>query len=502
MDERNIKKILIVGGGTAGWMTAAAISKIVSKTHLEIELIESKDIPTVGVGEATIPQLLVFNRTLGINEDDFLKHTNGTFKLGIEFVNWSKIGARYIHAFGELGRNMESIHFHHFWWKLRQQGKAGELGEYSLNSAASYKNKFMRSVDAGNSPLSNIAYAYQFDAGLYATYLRNFAENHGVRRIEASVRDVKLNEGTGFIDHVILEDNTEKSADLFIDCTGFRGLLIEQALKTGFEDWSHYLPCDAAWAVPCEKSLPLSPYTRSTAHKGGWQWRIPLQHRTGNGHVFSSGFISNENALNTLLANLDGKHLADPRLLTFKTGKRRKIWNKNCVAIGLSGGFMEPLESTAIHLVQSTIAQLMATFPTKDFSEIEIDEFNRNLDFEYKCIRDFLILHYKASERDDSEFWNYCRTMDIPESLELKLALFKENGHVRRFNQELFNETSWVEVFHGQGIHPKGYHPLVDTLSQSELERRVAHIMNVVNSSVEAMPTHQEFIEQFCKASI
>lgn len=502
MRNRNIKKVLIVGGGTAGWMTAAAMAKIISREYLDIELIESEAIPTVGVGEATIPQLLVFNRTLGIDENDFVKFTKGTFKLGIEFVNWAKIGDRYIHAFGELGRNMESLHFHHFWWKLRKQGKSEELGAYALNSAASYKNKFMRSVDAGNSPLSNIAYAFQFDAGLYAQYLRKFSETLGVKRTQASIVDVKQKPENGFIDSVILEDGTEVKADLFIDCSGFKGLLIEETLGTGYEDWSQWLVCDSAWAVPSERVDPLYPYTRATAHSSGWQWRIPLQHRTGNGHVFSSRFISNEEAKDILLSNLDGKILAEPRLLKFRTGKRRKIWNKNCVAIGLASGFLEPLESTAIHLVQSTISHLMASFPSKEFNEVEIDEFNNQLNFEYECIRDFLILHYCATERDDSDFWNYCRTMEIPESLRSKIELFKANGQVKRFNQELFNENSWVEVFHGQRIFPKGYHPLVDNLEDSELERRMAHIKKVIDSSVEAMPTHAEFIEQFCKAEM
>lgn len=500
MENKKIKNIVIVGGGTAGWMTAAALAKLLKQNYCNIHLIESDDIPTVGVGEATIPQIQLFNDTLGLDEDDFIKHTQGTFKLGIEFVNWGKIGDSYIHAFGGIGQDIEALPFYHYWWKLRQQNKVPDIGAYCLNAMACPQNKFMRSVNAGNSPLSNIVYAFQFDAGLYAQYLRKFAEQHGVKRTQGKVTETRLHKENGFIKSVVLENGEEHHADLFIDCSGFRGLLIEQALNTGYTSWSHWLPCDRAWAVPCEKTEPLYPYTRATAHSAGWQWRIPLQHRTGNGHVYSSRFMDDEQAKQILLDNLPGKPLDEPRLVKFHTGKRNKIWNKNCIAIGLSSGFLEPLESTSIHLIQSTIARLMAFFPDKHFNAQDIDMFNQQMDAEYERIRDFIILHYKATQRDDSRFWDYCRMMEIPATLQQKMAQFAHNGNIVRDNLELFNETSWLEVLHGQNIHPRSYHPLVDVLPQDELERRVAHIQSVISHSVEAMPLHQTFIDEHCKA--
>ncbi len=498
--NNNIKKILIVGGGTAGWMAAVTISKFIPKENCEILLIESDQQPTVGVGEATIPQIQVFNKTIGLDENEFIRRTQGTFKLGIEFVNWGNVGDSYIHAFGDVGRNMHSLPFYHYWWKMRQKNQAEDLGAYALNCVASRQARFMRSVNAGDSPLSNIAYAFQFDATLYARFLREKAEMQGVKRRVAHIEGAQQNKETGFIESVTLEDGESVEADLFIDCSGFRGLLIEETLNTGYEDWSHWLPCDSAWAAPCKKQGPLLPYTRATAHSAGWQWRIPLQHRTGNGHVFSSKFIGENEAKQTLLNHVDGELLAEPRLLTFTAGKRVKTWNKNCVALGLSSGFLEPLESTSIHLVQTAIAKLMSMFPTKDFEQAVIDEFNRQVDFEYSSIRDFIILHYKATQRDDSEFWRYCRNMAIPETLEHKIATFKASGNIHRFNNELFNEISWTEVLHGQGIFPEHYHPLTDNIADDEIEMRLKHIKSVIDTSVGYMPPHSEFIAQNCKA--
>ncbi|MGJ8680022.1 tryptophan halogenase family protein [Paraglaciecola sp.] len=495
MSDKNLRNIVIVGGGTAGWMTAAALGRFLKNSFCKVRLIESEDIPSVGVGEATIPQIQVFNRTLGIDENEFIRRTQGTFKLGIEFENWGKIGESYIHAFGDVGNDMDSVQFYHYWWKMRQKGQAPDIGAYSLNAVAAPKSKFMRSVDAGNSPLSNIVYAYQFDAGLYAEFLREFALKHDVKRTQAKVVESRLRASDGFIESVVLDDGEVIEADLFIDCSGFRGLLIEKALNTGFDDWTHWLPCDSAWAVPCERTEPLLPYTRSTAHSAGWQWRIPLQHRTGNGHVFASQYMNENQALDTLLNNLPAKALADPKLLKFTTGKRKKIWNKNCIAVGLSSGFMEPLESTSIHLIQSTIARLMSLFPNREFNQHDIDLFNSQADFEYERIRDFIILHYKATQRDDSEFWNYCRTMSVPDTLNQKISQFMENGQIHRTNMELFNDTSWLEVFHGQGFHPKGYHPLVDVVPDDELTRRLEHIKKVIDKSVDAMPSQQEFMQ-------
>jgi tryptophan halogenase len=500
MTDNRIKKIIIVGGGTAGWMTAAAIAKVLGENYCQVNLVESEEISTVGVGEATIPQIQLFNRLLDLDEDDFMRKTQATFKLGIQFVNWTRIGHKYLHAFGDVGKDMDAIQFYHYWLKMSQLTDAADLESYTISGAASRQNKFMRPFDAGNSPLSSIAYAFHFDAGLYARFLREYAEARGVKRTEGKVVDVQLNKENGFIGSIRLESGQVMDADFFIDCSGFRGLLIEGALKTGYEDWTHWLPCDRAWAVPCESVEPLIPYTRSIAHSAGWQWRIPLQHRTGNGHVFSSKFMSEDEARSILLNNLDGKALAEPKLLRFVTGKRKKIWNKNCLSIGLSSGFMEPLESTSIHLVQSSIARLMSFFPNKNFDQEDIDEFNRQADFEVEKIRDFLILHYHVTERDDSAFWNYCRTMSIPEALTQKMDQFKKNGRIYRNSSEMFNDLSWLEVMHGQGIRPQAYHPLVDRMPVEEISKRLESVKRVIDKSVDYMPTHAQFIAEHCKA--
>lgn len=500
MNDNNIRSIAIVGGGTSGWMTAAALSKLIKPDYCQIRLIESEDIGTVGVGEATIPQIQLFNKLLDLDENEFVRKTQGTFKLGIQFVNWKKLGHKYIHAFGEVGKDMEGIQFYHYWLKMSQLGNVEELGNYTIGGLASDRGKFMRPFDAGNSPLSTIAYAFHFDAGLYARFLREYSEARGVLRTEGKVVDTILRASDGFIESVQLASGERIDADFFIDCSGFCGLLIEQALKTGYEDWTHWLPCDRAWAVPCESVGEPIPYTRSTAHSAGWQWRIPLQHRIGNGHVFSSKFMSEDEACSILLNNLDGKPLAEPRLLKFVTGKRKKAWNKNCLAVGLASGFMEPLESTSLHLVQSTIARLMSFFPNKYFDQEDIDEFNRQNDFEVEKIRDFLILHYHATERNDSDFWNYCRTMSIPEALTQKIEQFKKNGRIYRNSTEMFNDLSWLEVMHGQGIHPRTYHPLVDRMTKDEIAQRLEGVRHVIEKSVDYMPTHAQFIAEHCKA--
>jgi tryptophan 7-halogenase len=500
MQDNRVKNIVIVGGGTAGWMVAACLSKVLSREY-NIRLIESDEISTVGVGEATIPQIKLFNNALEIDENDFVRKTQGTFKLGIEFVNWGKIGDRYQHGFGTIGQDLGLIQFHHYWLKLFQAGKVPDIGAFSLNTAAAPKGKFMRAAtDMQNSPLSSIAYAYHFDAGLYARYLRDYAEARGARRTEGKIVNTLLRAADGFIDAVVLENGEKISGELFIDCSGFRGLLIEQALKTGYDDWTEWLPCDRAIAVPCEKVSAPTPYTRSTAHAAGWQWRIPLQHRTGNGHIFSSKYMSEDEATSILLNNLDGERLAEPRTLKFMTGRRKKQWNKNCVAIGLSSGFMEPLESTSIHLIQASVARLVSFFPEKSFNQTDIDKYNALTDFEFERIRDFLVLHYNATERTDSPFWNYCRTMSLPETLKEKLRIFEANGRFFRESDELFGVASWVQVMLGQRISPKGYHPMVDLLSGEELMEFVGGVGNVIAKCVDVMPTHAEFIAQNCAA--
>ena len=498
--NRRIRNIVIVGGGTAGWMTAAAFSKVLHDGFTKIKLIESELIGTVSVGEATIPQISLFNSILGIDENDFLRQTKGTFKLGIEFINWRKQGHAYMHPFGSFGTDMDAIQFHHYWLKMFQQTSAPDIEKYSLAAVAAKQNRFMRPVNMGNSPLSQIAYAFHFDAVLYAKYLRQFAESRGVERIEGKVTTTSLNAETGFIEAVKLESGKEIAGDLFIDCSGFRALLIEKSLGVQYDDWSHWLPCDRAIAIPCESQGQLKPYTQSIAHKAGWQWRIPLQHRTGNGLVYSSAHLDSNTALEQLSNNLEGSPLNDPNQLRWTTGMRRKAWHKNCVAIGLSSGFIEPLESTSIHLIQSSIAKLLGLFPDRDFRQADIDTYNDQNEFELARIRDFIILHYKVTEREDSEFWNYCRTMDIPESLKAKIDLYQSHGRIYRQNNELFNETSWLAVMHGQGIVPDSYHPLVDTLSEEEISKRLSHIKAVIDKSCEQMPGHQAFIKEHCAA--
>jgi tryptophan halogenase len=496
-----IRSILIVGGGTAGWMAAATFAKLLKDKYCDVRLVESEEIGTVGVGESTIPQIQTFNRMLGIDENDFVRRTQATFKLGIEFRDWTRLGHSYLHPFGPYGLDMEGISFHAYWLKLHQLGEAPDLGDYSLQAVAAHTGKFMRSnKNAGNSPLANIAYAFQFDAVLYARFLRDYATQRGVTRTEGKVVDVALRGEDGFIDAVTLQSGERIAADLFIDCSGFRGLLIEQALKTGYEDWTPWLPCDRAFAVPCESVGEPTPFTRSTARPAGWQWRIPLQHRMGNGYVFSSRFASDDDARATLLANLEGQPLAEPKLLKFVAGRRKKFWNKNCIAIGLAAGFMEPLESTSIHLVQTGISKLFAMFPDRGFEPGEIDRYNAVTTYEYERIRDFLVLHYHATERNDSPFWDHCRTMAVPDALREKIALFEGRGRIFRENDELFNDTSWFAVMVGQNLQPRGYDPLVDVMDTEETHRRLREIKSVIGRSAETMPTHSTFIQQNCAA--
>ncbi len=497
-----LSSIVIVGGGTAGWMAAAGLAHTLKDSGCEIALVESEDIGTVGVGEATVPHLRAFNDSLRIDEVEFVRAVRGTFKLGIQFVDWGKIGDRYVHGFGTIGHDYRALPFHQYWLKLHSQGKAHDLGDYSLNTAAAPAGKFISGatdVPAG-SPLSQVAYAYHFDAGLYAQYLRRYAEARGVKRIEGEIVDASLRGEDGFIESVTLKNGTRVAGELFIDCSGFRGLLIEQALKTGYEDWTRWLPCDRAVAVPSEKTGPATPYTRSTARNAGWQWRIPLQHRTGNGYVYSSAYTTDAEAAATLLANLDGRALADPRVLRFVTGRRRKMWSRNCVALGLASGFLEPLESTSIYLIQSGIARLIQMLPDRNMNPILQDRYNAEATFEMERIRDFLILHYHATLRRDSGFWQYCGTMSIPPSLETVIGLFRDSGRFYRNSDEMFALTSWVQVMIGQRIIPRAYHPMVDLVAESDLMRLDDSVRGVIASCVAAMPEHEAFIERCCKA--
>jgi tryptophan 7-halogenase len=492
-----IEHLLILGGGTAGWMAAAAISKVFQKSPMKITVIESSAIGTVGVGEATIPDIMNFNRVLGIDEREFLKFTQGTFKLGIEFADWLEPGRTYMHPFGRYGTAIGSVPFYHHWQRLHNLGQAKPLPEYSFNIQASYQNKFTPPVNIPNSPLREIDYAYHFDASLYAKFLRNFSIKHGVRHIDAQVTGVIKNPDSGYIQSLVLENGENITADFFIDCTGFRGVLIEQALHSGYDDWSHFLPCNSAVAVPSPRLDPLPPYTRATAQNAGWQWRIPLQHRTGNGYVYSSHFITDNQARDTLLNNLTGEALAEPRIVRFTTGVRRKAWNKNCVALGLSSGFLEPLESTSIHLIYDSIANLLSLFPTKYIQPELINKYNQLHIKSFTNIRDLLILHYWSNRRE-GDFWQHCRTMDIPERLKNRIDLYRSTGRIYREDNELFSDTSWISVLLGQGITTNRYNPIADTLPEPELMQRMDEILQVIRNASQPVPSHGDFIAKYC----
>ena len=499
MQFEPIRSIVIVGGGTAGWIAASALSKFLPKS-IRIMLVESEAIGTVGVGEATIPQIRRLNASLGLDEDEFIRATQASFKLGIEFVNWGQIGDRYIHTFGDPGINLANLHFHHYWLRARAEGSVTSLWDYSLHHKVAYANKFGRLDRVGNSSMTGLAYAFHFDAGLYAAFLRRVAEAAGVTRAEGKIVKVALNGETGLIDSVVLDRGEVIEGDLFIDCSGFHGLLIGEALGVSYQDWSKWLPCNRALAVACERTNPLLPYTRATARDAGWQWRIPLQHRTGNGHVFCDSFISEDDAQRTLVDNLDDAMIGEPRPLRFTTGRREKFWHKNCVSIGLASGFLEPLESTSIHLIQSNISRLIELFPTRAFEPAAIAEYNRRVGHEFELIRDFLILHYHQTSREDSEFWRYCANMEIPETLAAKMELFRGNGLLHKDAEDLFRESSWVQVMVGQGLQPAGYHAMADRLSAEQLAGFLKDVRSLIDRAEASLPGHAEFIEAHCRS--
>ncbi len=498
--QHKVRRILIVGGGTAGWMAAAAFSKTLAGSDYVIDLVESDEIGTVGVGEATIPPIMTFNRSLEIDENEFVRATQASFKLGIEFVDWTRLGHSYIHPFGSYGVQMGGIFFHHFWLRHRAQG--GTMGPDSFNTCnlAARAGRFSPPIANERSPLPPHSYAYHFDAGLYAAYLRRMAEAAGVRRHEGRIADVKLNGEEGHIESVKLTDGRELAADFFIDCSGFRGLLIEQALHSGYEDWSQWLPCDRALAVPCARLTTTTPYTRSTARESGWQWRIPLQHRIGNGYVYCSQFLGDDEAASRLLGRLDGEALASPRPLRFVAGRRKESWKKNCVSLGLASGFLEPLESTSIHLVQTAIARVLFLFPGHAFDHATIAKYNDMVRVEYEEIRDFLVLHYKATERDDTPFWRHCRAIPPPDSLRERWEMYERTANIIAVPGELFREHSWFAVYTGQGVIPKNYHPFADVTSDEELARRLKLIGEDTRKRVDTFPTHDDYIRAHCAA--
>ena len=499
-----IGKIVIVGGGTAGWMAAAALSRIRAGRPVEITLIESEAIGTVGVGEATIPPFLDFNRLLEIDEREMLAAVQGSFKLGIQFVNWGKLGDSYIHPFGNYGYQMEGISFHHVWRSYRARGDQRPIQVFNLETMAAHFGRFARTDDYGREDLPPVNYAYHLDAGRYALYLRAYAEKRGVVRQEGKIADVALDGESGFVTSVKLDDGQIFEGDLFIDCSGFRGLLIEQALKTGYEDWTHYLPCDRAVALPCARDDGSGPppYTRATAHSAGWQWQVPLQRRNGNGHVYCSSFMSDDEAHSILVNNMEGKPTADPNFLRFTTGRRKKFWNKNVVALGLASGFMEPLESTSIHLINTGINKLIALLSLDGITQAQEDAFNRLTAKEYARIRDFLVLHYNATSRNDSPFWNHCRTMAVPDSLTEKVELFRQNGQIFREDDELFTETSWAAVMMGQGIMMQGHNAMADGLRSNSTSKEMDAIEQSIRFVVQNMPAHGDYLQRYCPTSL
>ncbi|MBU2871133.1 tryptophan halogenase family protein [Colwellia sp. E2M01] len=492
--DNKIKKIVIAGGGTAGWMAAAALSKLLGKSF-DICLVESDAIGTVGVGEAGIPTLTAFHRLLGIDEQAFMKATSATFKLGINFENWKNGDDEYMHGFGRVGKECWAGEFQHFWLHGKRKNINFDYGKYCPEIQAAKAKKFALSK-------AGLNYSYHLDATRYAKFLRSFAEAHGVKRLEGKIIDVTTHEKTGDITAIQLESGQVIDGQLFVDCTGFAALLIEKTLNTGYEDWTHWLPCDSAIAVQTNSVSEPVPYTRSIAHDSGWQWRIPLQHRVGNGLVFCSKYLSDDNAKTLLLNNIEGEPLTQPRVIKFKTGRREKAWNKNCVALGLSSGFLEPLESTSIHLIMSGILRLIRLFPFEGTTTSAVNEYNKQFTTEFEHIRDFIILHYHANERVNSPFWQDCKTMDIPESLKQRIDLFRETGRVFITESELFRADSWVQVMLGQGIYPEQYHQIAAIMKDHELTKFLGDIRQAIEKGVSNLPTHQAFLDQYCPTDV
>ncbi|WP_066662678.1 MULTISPECIES: tryptophan halogenase family protein [unclassified Sphingomonas] len=488
-----IKRIVVAGGGTAGWMAAAALARTMGHT-VAVTLVESEAIGTVGVGESTIPPLVVYNRLLGINEAEFMRATQATFKLGILFDNWKQPGDRYFHSFGYTGKDHWAAGFQHYWLEGRTRGHTQSYDDYCLELVAALQSKFAQLPD------NKVNYAYQLDSGLYARFLRQMAEADGVTRVEGKIARVELNGESGDIAALELDGGRRVEGDLFLDCTGFRALLIEGALHAGYDDWTHWLPCDSAIALQTPNVRPPVPYTRAMAHDAGWQWRIPLQHRTGNGIVYCSRYLDHDAALERLLGNIEGEPLTPPNKIRFQTGARRKQWHRNCIAIGLSGGFMEPLESTSIHLIQRAILRLIRMMPQGAISPRDIAEFNDQQFQDMEQIRDFLILHYKVTDRRDSPFWRQCAAMDVPDSLRQKIELFRDTARVFRRNEELFAENSWVQVMLGQGIEPQSWHPIAGKLNDDELDRLLGMIRQDVTRTVAGLPAHADYVARYCGA--
>jgi tryptophan halogenase len=497
MSETSQRRIVVVGGGTAGWMTGAALARF-CLPGFSVTLVESDEIGAIGVGEATIPHIKLFNDALDINEAEFVAATGATYKLGIAFEGWGGHDEGYVHSFGQVGRGIGLLAFHHYWLRARALGFAKQFGHYVLNTIILAGNRFAHIERAPNSPLPPVPYAFHFDASLYARFLRGYAERRGVVRQEGRIVAVNRHPTSGDISSVTLANGMQVEGELFIDCSGFRGLLIEQELEAGFEDWSQWLQCDRAIAAPCRSVQPVTPCTRATARKAGWQWRIPLQHRIGNGHVFCSRHISEDEAASILLANLDGEAMADPRTIRFTTGRRRKCWVRNVVALGLSSGFIEPLESTSIHLIQTGINRLLELLPARgEISDQARDDFNRRSQFEMERLRDFILLHYHANGRHGEAFWDELRAMEIPESLRERMELFRATGGIFPSADELFDVRGWVQVMLGQNIVPERWHPLADNIEEDRLRHFLEITENAYVQDAARIPDHAAYVAKF-----
>jgi tryptophan halogenase len=493
MEKRAAKRVVIAGGGTAGWIAAAGLATQLGPL-LDITLVESEEIATVGVGESTIPTARTFHRLIGLDEREFMRETQSTFKLGILFEDWAAVGDRYIHSFGMIGKSTWMADFHHLWMAGREAGVAGDLDDYCFELQAAKAGRFATSDTA------KVNYAYHLDAGRYARYMRTFVEARGVKRVEGKISTVEQNPENGFIEALLLESGERIEGDIFIDCTGFRGLLIEKTLKVGFEDWSHWLPTDTALPIQTASVSPALPYTRAMAHQAGWQWRIPLQRRVGNGLVYSSQFMADEAAAALLHNQIEGDILVQPRPIRFKAGRRRSVWEKNCIALGLSSGFVEPLESTSIHLIMIAVTRLMQNFPFEGPSDALAAHFNAQSCRELESIRDFVVLHYKLTARDDSEFWRYCRHMSVPDTLAERIALFGEAAKAYQTPDDLFRVDSWVQVMLGQGLQPRHYHQFGRLMSPAQLGESLSHLKANIAEAVAKMPTHQAFLDHYCPA--
>ena len=500
MVGERVRDVVIAGGGTAGWMAAAALAKVLGTQDHAITLVESSDIGTIGVGEATIPPIHLFNKLLGLDEDEFIRETRATFKLGIEFVDWRQVGSRYMHHFGLFGADMNGVSFSHYWLRWLWLGGDADNLKFNAEAQAAYAGRFARTPDRAPEAMPRINYAFQFDAAAYARYLRRFAEKRGATRVEGRIVAAHRDDATGLIDSLELADGRRLRGDLFIDCTGFRSLLIGETLGSPFEDWSHWLPCNRAVAVPSERSAPIEPFTRATAREAGWQWHIPLQHRTGNGLVFADSFLAEDAAIRQLLDGLDGQALADPKVLCFTAGRRRESWIGNCVALGLAGGFLEPLESTSIHLIQAGLSKLLAAFPDRRPDPLLIAHYNREMAELYDSARDFIIAHYKLTDREEP-FWRQCREMRVPDSLAEKLELFERRGEVMPGRHEVFRHVNWFAVLYGQGLVPNGYHPIADSMSEDSLQLNLAHIRAGIRRRVSGLPAHEDFLRD-CGAAL